>query len=133
MLTSISTSCEQVISKVCSVTVTAGRLPLLRPNLTVSRLTKTVWTKAAKKRGKSVQKLSTDLASTCHRISKTTVQSYIKLSRGLKAYWRSQQPKISENSKKGSCRPKKHLKAPPPTHTHKKKTGGMETFGSDLE
>ena len=77
MLTSISTICEQVVSKVCSVTVTAGRLPLLRPNLTVSRLTKTVWTTAANKRGKSVQKLSTNLASKCHRISKTTVQSYM--------------------------------------------------------
>ena len=77
-LTSISTICEQVVSKVCLVAVTAGRLLLLRTNLTVRRLTKTVWTNAANKRGKSVQKLWTNLASTCHRISKTTVQSYIK-------------------------------------------------------
>ena len=96
MLTSISTTCEQVVSKVCSVTVTAGSMPLLRPNLTMSRLTKTVWTKTASKRGKSVQKLSTNLASTCYRISKTTMQCYIKQSRGLKAYRRPQQPKISE-------------------------------------
>ena len=64
MLTSISTICEQVVSKIGSVTVAAGKLPLLRTNLTVSRLTKTVWTKAANKRGKSVRKLSTNLAST---------------------------------------------------------------------
>ena len=31
-----------------------------------------------------------------HRISKTTVKSHIKQSRGLKAYWKSQKPKISE-------------------------------------
>ena len=31
-----------------------------------------------------------------HQISKTTVQSYIKQSCGLKAYWRSEKPKISE-------------------------------------
>ena len=96
MLTSISTICEQMVSKVCSVTVTAGSMPLLRPNFTVSRLTKTVWTKTASKRGKNVQKLSTNLASTCYRISKTTMQCFIKQSRGLKAYRRPQQPKISE-------------------------------------
>ena len=53
MLTSISTICEKVVSKVCSVTVTAEILPLLRPNLAVSRLTKTVWTKAALKKAKA--------------------------------------------------------------------------------
>ena len=96
MLTSISTICEQMVSKVCSVTVTAGSMPLLRPNLTVSRLTKTVCTKTASKRGKSVQKLSTNLASPCYQISKATMQCYIKQSRGLKTYRRPQQRKISE-------------------------------------
>ena len=86
------------------MTVTAGSMPLLRPNLTVSRLTKTVWTKTASKRCKSVQKLSTNLASTCYRISKTTMQCYIKQSRGLKVYRRPQQPKYPKNSQKGSWR-----------------------------
>ena len=50
-------------------------------------------------KGKSVQKLSINIAKTCYRISKTTEQSYIKQSRGLKAYCPSRKyPKMAEKS-----------------------------------
>ena len=66
----------------------------------VSRVAKIVCAKAVNKRGQSVRKLSNKLSRKGYRISKTTVQRYMKQSLGLKAYRRPQQPKISEKQQK---------------------------------